>query len=295
MLYDLPKEQTDKLSKLYHLSEFINTEMLLAMFKTDMDVVKAILPRPLLPPEKAMAGAFVARYPETNFGCVYNEGALFVLCQYRGEIGLYCLSMPVDDDTALVSGRESFGYPKKMADKITLEKDDKHVFGSVVRKNVEILRIEGTLGEEDNGSIFGSFAKSTTDWNGVPCYRVLSFLFKYFFSPSGTSFDYFPRLVREPVLFRPQGKIVGVSGKVALSSTPFDPLGEVPVGDIVNILYGKWHNTMIPGKVVARVWNPLKFLKHAFFKADLLPVLLSNYDPQLTAKAKEIMKIARRF
>jgi acetoacetate decarboxylase len=295
MLYNLAKNQTQKLANLYHLSDFMNAEMLMAIFRTNMDVIKEIIPRPLLPTKEALCTAFIARYPETNFGCTYNEGALFVSCQYKGEKGFYCLSMPVDDDTAMVGGREQFGFPKKMADKITLEKKDNSIIGSVVRKKVEILRIEGHLGNETSEDFFNYLGKITTDWDGTPCYRVLSFLFKFFLNPDGSNFDYFPRLIRQVTLFRRLGKIVQVEGRIALSSTQFDPLGEIPVGDIIGIIYGQWHNTMLPGKVVTKIWNPMKFVNYSFFKSDFVPALLNNYDPKLTARAKEIMKIAKRF
>jgi acetoacetate decarboxylase len=295
MLYSLGKEQIQKLSNLHHLSDFMNAEMLMAVFRTDMDVVKEIIPRPLLPTEQALATAFIARYPETNFGCIYKEGALFISCQYKGEKGFYCLSMPVDDDTAMVGGREQLGFPKKMADKITLDKKDNSIIGSVVRKKVEILRIEGDLGNETSEDVLSYLGDTTTDWDGEQCYRVLSFLFKFFLSPDGSNFDYFPRLVRQATLFRRLGKTVQVTGKVTLSSTPCDPLGEVSVGDIIGIIYGQWHNTMLPGKVVTKIWNPMKFVKHSFFKSDFIPTIINNYDPKLVARAKEIMKIAKKY
>jgi acetoacetate decarboxylase len=293
MLYHLNNEQFKKLSDTHLLVNFMNAEMLMAQFTTDMNIVKEILPRPLEPTSEALAMAFVARYPESNFGCTYNEGALSILCKYKGEVGTYCLSMPVDDDTGMVSGRELYGYPKKIADKITLDLENNHIIGSVIRKNVEIIKIEGQLGSEISDNVFGEDA--IADWDGVPSFRMLSFLFKYFQSPSGSNFDYFPRLIRQPVLFRKQGKIIEVTGRVTLSSTMYDPLGEVPVGKIVKMFYGKWNNTMLPGKVVARIWNPIKFARYAFFKTDVVPFLLSNYNPNLSARAKEIMKIAKRF
>ena len=112
MLYSLTKEQLRKIRRSPFLLDFKNAEMLFATFETDADIVKRILPRPLLPSSDNSATVFVAKYPETNFGCVYNEGALLVDCEYKGERGAYCLSMPVDDDMALIGGREIFGYPK---------------------------------------------------------------------------------------------------------------------------------------------------------------------------------------
>lgn len=295
MLYSLTDEEVAKLRGTPVLPEFLGAELMLATFKTDYQIALEIVPRPLSPIREALATAFVAKYPETNFDCVYNEGALFIHCEYKGEKGLYCLSMPVDDDMALIYGREQFGYPKKLADKITLNETTGSVVGSVVRKGTEILRIECQLAGEVEETLMADLGVPTVDWDGVPCYSVIMFLFKHFRSPDGSGFDYLPRLIREPVLFRREGIVRQGSGSVIMTSTPWDPLGEVPVGEIVSMLYGKWHNTMLPGKVVARTWNPLRFAKHAFFKMDAVPYFLERYDPSASARAKEAWKAAKSY
>jgi acetoacetate decarboxylase len=113
MLYSLSKDQLDKVMKTTKLSEFTHAEMLLASFQTDAEVVRKILPKPLKPALKPSASAFVARYPQTNFGCVYNEGALFLDCEFKGERGTYCLSMPVDDDMAMIGGGRFSAIPRR--------------------------------------------------------------------------------------------------------------------------------------------------------------------------------------
>ncbi len=295
MLYSLEKEELAILGDTHLVYDFLNAEMLVATFKTDIAKVTEIVPRPLSPIGEGLATAFVARYPETNFGCVYNEGALFVHCEYKGERGLYCLSMPVDDDMAMIGGREQFGYPKKLADEITLNQATDSVVGSVIRKGTEILRIECQLVGEVDETFMNDLAAPTVDWDGAQCYKVIAFLTKYFQSPGGGGFDYLPRLIREPVLFRRKGTVRQGSGSVVLTSTPWDPLGEVLVGEIVSMFYGVWHNTMLPGKVVARMWNPMRFAKHAFFKSDFTPYLLEQYDPAASARAKEVLESAKRF
>ena len=80
-----------------------------------------------------------------------------------------------------------------------------------------------------------------------------------------------------------------------MASTPVDPLGEVPVGEIVSMYHGRWHNTMLPGRVVARTWNPMRFARHAFFKSDGPAHLLEAHDPTGSARGKEILKAAKRF
>ena len=294
MLYSLKKEQLDKLANTHFLADFPNAEMLVAIFETSPEIVREVLPHPLKPSANARGVAFVARYPETNFGVVYNEGALFLNCEFRGERGAYCLSMPVDDDTAMIGGRETHGYPKKMADAITLENDGATAIGSVMRKGTEIIRIECLLEDDAGDDFLGNLAYPETDWDGVKCQKVVSFLFKYFPGPGG-NFDYLPRLNREPVLFRPLGKLKTGNGQVKLSSTVYDPLGEIPVESILSIVYGRFHNTMLPGKFVARVWNPLRFIKHTFFKTDIIPALLESYDPNGVDTAKEIAQKAKKY
>jgi len=63
---------------------------------------------------------------------------------------------------------------------------------------------------------------------------------------------------------------------------------EVPVKDVKTMLYGKWHNSMLPGRIVSRVLNPLKFARLAFFKTDLVATLLSHYDPNQPDRKKGI-------
>jgi acetoacetate decarboxylase len=119
--------------------------MVPALFRTDPDVVRAALPKPLVPAEEPLAQAFVVRYPETNIGLSYSEGALFSRAVYKDEPGWYRLAMPVDDDMALVGGRGQFGYPKKIAEEITLERAGNQVVGRVIRRGVEVPHIEEEL------------------------------------------------------------------------------------------------------------------------------------------------------
>ncbi len=294
MPYSLQKEDLKKLRKAFLIPEFINAEMLIATYATDAYAVREALPGPLLPAKAPLATVFVARYPETNFGCVYNEGALLLHCRYKEENGLYCLSMQVDDDMALIGGRERFGYPKKMAESIALERTGNRVVGSVRRKGAEILRMECELEGELSQDISDETLVRTRDWNGVECYRQIIFLFKFFQNPGGRWFDYLPRLVREPVLFRNTGPLLQGRGEIKVASSAFDPLGDIPVRQAGNIVYGKWHNTMLPGKVVRRLWNPFGFVRHAFSKVDLTAEMTEAIAGN-AKRAKEIWKAAGKF
>jgi acetoacetate decarboxylase len=268
MLYALSKSEMERLRQVdFPLFEYLGAEMLSALFRTDPDVVQTILPKPLVPADEPLGWAFVARYPETNFGLSYSEGALFVRAVYKGEPGWYCLALPVDNDMAMVAGRETVGFPKKMAERITLERTDNHVMGSVIRRGVELVRIEAELTGPVSASSLDAIGPEVDDLEGHPCRKLVAFSFKSSFSPSG-GFEYLPKLVRNVLLMRPRDEIRSGTGKLEMVSSPTDPLGDIPVWDLLDVSYGTFDNDQLPGRVVARVKNPLRFFRYAAFKQD---------------------------
>ena len=154
---------------------------------------------------------------------------MFVPVTHRGEPGAYCLTMPVDDDVAMIGGREQFGFPKKIA-AITLDRDGDTVVGRVARKGSEILTLEAELTEPadvDQNRPPGMRPRSR-DLDGHPCYPMTCFLFKAFMSPNGRRFDYLPRLVREVVLMRPGDDLRTGTGKIAFHSSAQDRSATFP-------------------------------------------------------------------
>ncbi len=277
MLYHLRRRDLRRLRKIGSSFNptFTGAEMLIASYRTDPDVVARILPRPLAAPREPRAVAFVARYPQTNFGPAYNEGALFIQAKRGRERGLYCLAMPVDDDMAMVGGRERFGFPKKMAERISLEVAGAHWTGSVVRKGTELLHIEADLDTEVRPGDLAAFGNEQRDDHGRPRFDVVSLLFKSPPSPDGKGFDYLPRLVRQVTEFKPRADLRRGKGRIVVRSSLWDPLGDVLVLDnAITCFGGTFDNTMLPGRVVQRVWNAWRFVPYSLFKSDVVPVLL---------------------
>ncbi len=267
MLYALDNREMAELEGLELVPQFFGARMLLIVFRTDPEVVRAVLPRQLTPLEDPLGVAFVADYARTNFGLSYHEAGLALRCRLGREQGLYHLCMPVDDDTAMVGGRESFGFPKKMADSITFRDEDGALEGSVVRRGVELMRIRaqrtGSASETDLARIF-------EDDGERHCTR--SFLFKFFPAPNGKSLDYLPRVVRQQTAVRPL-EADNLEATLELSSSAADPWAEIPVRGIEAAVSGAFDLTLDNGKVVRRVWNVLRFLPHLFYKTDTLALL----------------------
>jgi acetoacetate decarboxylase len=276
---------------------FTGAEMLLVAFRTDPAVIAEVLPKPLEVPADPIAMAFVARYPETNFGLTYNEGALMVPAAFKGEAGGYCLAMPVDDDMAMVGGRERHGFPKKLADEITLHRDRGYATGSVVRRGEEILHIEADLTDTvDIGALSGVGLEPVADLDGAQAVPFVSYLFKHFPATDGNGFEYAPRLIRQVTLFRPREGLQSGAGKIAMAPAPADPLGDIPVFDVVSTLYGVFDNVMLPGRVMAKVRNPLQFAPYAFFSTDTLAIVDPSTRPALSRRRRrQLRKQAARY
>lgn len=250
---------------------FFDAEMAMVFFRTDPEVVKRVLPDPLKPPPEPLATAFIAKYPRTNFGSVYNEAALFLVAEYGGELGGYCLTMPTTEDMACILGREIFGFPKKIADEISLARAENGVRGRYVRRGVELMSLSMPFDEEVEAKRLVEML-STFTGSGHGEWKAISYNFKFFYSPQMTGFDYKPKLVKQVTTFKPSGKIwLSYHFDLKLRSSDRDPLGEIPVREPILGFYGVFNNTMGPGEVVAEVEDELSFMRHAFSKIDYLP------------------------
>jgi acetoacetate decarboxylase len=115
------------------------------MFETKPEIVARLLPPPLKPTDSPSGLVFIAEYPTTNYGPGYRESALFLKCEYEGEVGTYCLSMPIDsEEVRCTNGRDIFGFPKKLA-KIHLERRENTVHGWVERGGVRFFELKVDL------------------------------------------------------------------------------------------------------------------------------------------------------
>lgn len=227
--------------------------MVMAMFRTKADAVKRVLPPPLEPDPDSTGMAYVAEFHRTNFGAPYNEAALFLSTQYKGEPGNYCLSMPVTDDMAMIGGREVYGFPKKIAEKISIERKENEVTGVCIRKGIPIITIKVNLTGPVGPEVLPPLKPN--------------YLFKHFQDPGLSTFDYKPRLVKQHSKIH-WGKVELGEGELTLAKSEHDPICEIPVEEILMAAYTKGSEIrMQPGQVIAEV-DPLEFMPYSFIKGD---------------------------
>jgi len=250
---------------------FFDAEMAMVLFRTNPDVAKRIIPEPLKPSAEPFAMAFMAKYPKTNFGSVYNEAALTLVVEYEGEVGGYCLTMPVTEDMALIGGREVFGFPKKIADEISLERTENGVKGRYVRKGIELMNLSMSFDEEVEANKLVEILGTLTSQELGEEWKAISYNFKFFQSPQMIGFDYKPRLVKQVTTFRPSSRIkLSYNFDLKLGSSDRDHLAEIPVKEPIIGFYGIFTNTMHSGEVIAEVQEE-QFIRYAFSKIDFLP------------------------
>nr|WP_042188881.1 acetoacetate decarboxylase family protein [Kibdelosporangium sp. MJ126-NF4]CEL18517.1 Acetoacetate decarboxylase [Kibdelosporangium sp. MJ126-NF4]CTQ98001.1 Acetoacetate decarboxylase [Kibdelosporangium sp. MJ126-NF4] len=107
--------------------------------------------RQWLPPgvrlaEPARADVFTAFFPDCNFGSVYHEAGVFVHVKAGRRTGIHCPWMILDDDVALILGREMLGYPKKLGE-IDWHIDGDTIHGQATRRGSKLLSMGGSLGD----------------------------------------------------------------------------------------------------------------------------------------------------
>lgn len=126
-----------------------DTNFVLVDVPLNPEETKKILPLFMCLDKPHRATLFIVKYTRTAFTGTYNEAALLVhVCTPLGK-GVYCPWMIVNDDTAMIYGRELLGYPKKMAE-IPFADDGNKIKTSLTRRGVEVLSIEAERVKKEN-------------------------------------------------------------------------------------------------------------------------------------------------
>jgi len=104
---------------------------------TDISLYETLLPEPLEMPVQPMILQYVIdldpAYPTPySENTPYKEGTIALRCKFDGEEGWHSLTMPVDHILALLIGW-TMGYPKYMADEITITQSGDDWTGTVFK------------------------------------------------------------------------------------------------------------------------------------------------------------------
>ncbi|MEI7990770.1 MAG: acetoacetate decarboxylase family protein [Chloroflexota bacterium] len=121
----------------YHYKD---DHMLNILFKTDPALVEKWVPLPLKPDPSLPILFYVGKLTIANYGLSYNEAALAVpVLDSSGKQGFYPLVLYLDQTNPIIGGRETYGYPKKEAEKITFEEQNGMLSGGITRYGFPII------------------------------------------------------------------------------------------------------------------------------------------------------------
>jgi hypothetical protein len=138
--------------------------------------------------------------------------------------------------------------------------------------------------------------RAGVDLAGRACLVGTSWLFKFFRAANTIGFEEAPRLIREPIIFRARPGLRSVEAELKLASSATDPLGDVPVRGVIDAWYGTFDNTMLPGRTVRRVRNPLAFGRKALTRFDTFALLDKERVPPLRLRERaRLRRQLRRF
>lgn len=194
--------------------------LLRCRYETDPEAIGAVVPKPLeVAPECEVEIVVGAR---GSAGALRAGAMIAARVEYDGLSAAMPLSMPCDDEAAVLEGRERFGEPRKRAF-IDFEGSGDDVSAGITRREVPFLRVGGARGP----------ALDPAEWRGT------SFSFKAFPSADpAKDFDHDPQLVRSDWRFVP-ASVWRIEGGLELWDSPHDPIADLPVRRLVELTYAE--------------------------------------------------------
>lgn len=223
-------------NKLYH-----NAHYLTAVVEVDEKVIARWLPSGMTLVKPARADLFCAYFPKNVYTSVYHEAGLFVHIKVGKKTGIFCPWMILDDDRAMIIGRELLGYPKKMGE-ISWENDGTRIFSKASRRGTTLIEMEAKLGEviHDAPPILGLPHRNITGGLGIGLPREVRFTPK-----------------EHPVEVR------RVEMNLRFSGTANDPLHDMGLGKVIE---ARLHRVdlsggLIPPIQIPRLRTPLFLLR----------------------------------
>lgn len=213
-------------NKLYH-----NAQYLTAVVEVDEKAMQRWLPSGMKLAQSARADLFCAYFPDNVYTGAYHEAGLFVHIKVGRKYGIFCPWMILDDDRAMIIGRELLGYPKKLGN-IRWDNDGSRIIANASRRGTTLIDMQATLGKvlHDAPSILGLPHRNITGGLGLSLPREVRFI-----------------PVEHPVEVR------AVDMKLHFSGTDNDPLHQMGLGQVIE---ARLHRVDLSGGLMPPIQIP---------------------------------------
>lgn len=158
---------------------FINREYLIISYETDPEILRALIPEPLVPENNTVSYEYMKMPDSSGFGD-YSESGVVVPCLFNGEKVNFTLMMYLDDEPPTTGGREIWGFPKKFGQpKLQVNKDTLtgtlHYGGELVSMGTMTYKHENLLCDpthqpaENMQSVADRLGKKQMNLKLIPC------------------------------------------------------------------------------------------------------------------------------
>ncbi|WP_409076559.1 acetoacetate decarboxylase (plasmid) [Pantoea sp. C3] len=102
---------------------FKNREILIISYRTDPEALRKVVPEPLTFDEPVVKYEFIKMPDSSGLGS-YTESGQIIPVSYQGNEGSYTHAMYLNSFPGVTSGREMYGYPKKLAEPLLEVRSD---------------------------------------------------------------------------------------------------------------------------------------------------------------------------
>lgn len=222
--------------------------------------IRDILPAPLEPFALPVVTFSACHIQEPTFSDNYYEAILGVYATYKGQLGLYPISLLLGGPGAEMAtqlGRDNSAIPKKLDAEIMIRRDENHVTVNLARRGAEIANVKMRLGEYNHPLTHMLYqspsAGAQTAGNG--------YYFHFDCQPDQDGKFTFTNgcLIRNTCVYDYKSWEPGFVEKLELKSSIDDPWGCLPINTIVGGGYA--HNKLsIKGLEYLEDVNPADFL-----------------------------------
>jgi acetoacetate decarboxylase len=212
------------------------------VYETDAEVARAIVPKPLearVQPEVCLTFTSVSTQVAPDVMLETQSASFGVRVDYDDKPGVYLITMPTSSEAAVLSGRERFGEPKKLAS-IEFESQG-GVAGDAVSASAGRMGI----------NYLAAVGKRVEDLGPRDAVEY-GYCFKAFPSCDvSKGFDQDPQLVRIEWRHR-YDRVWRLEGGIELWESPFDPVADLPVRQLIDFEYSEG-TTVHSGRVLRPV------------------------------------------
>ncbi len=201
--------------------QYRDNEMFTLKVVTDPDYLRALVPEPLVVNAENILAIYVGMLHVTEPTQIsYGEAGIMIPVTLGARSGTFMPVLYLDEVELLTSGREFWGFPKFRGE-IAFSRDDDGVEARVTDAGVDIIHMQ--MGFERHGE-------------PIPVYDREHFLLKSIPSVDGKGHDV--RQINTCRVRNDQRKEIW-EGKadLTLGSTIKNPLGDIPVKEIVTSVY----------------------------------------------------------